>query len=217
MNYQLHYELLIKKSSELARIHLPPGDINYIYYEKHHVLPRCLGGTNAKENLVLLTPEEHFVAHLLLAKIYPTEKGLVCAAIRLVGKGNKHRKCNNKMSGWLRRQHSINMRELHTGKPKSKEHVEKVAKALTGRVIPQDQIDKAVAKRTKNGSYVVSDHTRQLRIQNRANQSHIHNVKICIFGVIYDSIKSAKETLRVGRTFLINRLKSIDYRDCYYL
>lgn len=40
------------------------------YFEKHHILPRCMGGTNAKSNLVLLTPREHFIAHILLTKIY---------------------------------------------------------------------------------------------------------------------------------------------------
>jgi hypothetical protein len=41
-----------------------------IYYEKHHILPRCLGGTNSKTNLIYLTPKEHFIAHLLLVKMY---------------------------------------------------------------------------------------------------------------------------------------------------
>jgi hypothetical protein len=40
------------------------------YYEKHHIIPRCLGGNNSKENLIYLTPKEHFIAHLLLVKMY---------------------------------------------------------------------------------------------------------------------------------------------------
>lgn len=39
------------------------------FYEEHHVIPKSLGGTNEKTNLVKLTPREHFFAHLLLAKI----------------------------------------------------------------------------------------------------------------------------------------------------
>ena len=39
-----------------------------IYYEQHHILPKSLGGTNQKSNLVLLTPKEHFVCHHLLTK-----------------------------------------------------------------------------------------------------------------------------------------------------
>lgn len=42
-----------------------------IYYENHHVIPKCLGGSNDKENLVLLTAREHFICHKLLPYIYP--------------------------------------------------------------------------------------------------------------------------------------------------
>ena len=39
------------------------------YTEKHHILPRSLGGSNIKSNLVRLTAREHFVCHLLLPKM----------------------------------------------------------------------------------------------------------------------------------------------------
>jgi hypothetical protein len=40
------------------------------YTESHHVLPRSLGGGDGSENLIDLLPEDHFFAHLLLAKIH---------------------------------------------------------------------------------------------------------------------------------------------------
>jgi hypothetical protein len=40
------------------------------YSERHHIVPRALGGTDDKSNLIRLTPEDHFFAHLLLAKIH---------------------------------------------------------------------------------------------------------------------------------------------------
>lgn len=39
------------------------------YSEKHHIIPRSLGGSNNKENIVRLTAREHFVCHLLLTKM----------------------------------------------------------------------------------------------------------------------------------------------------
>jgi hypothetical protein len=39
------------------------------YSEKHHIVPKSIGGTNNKENLVILTAREHFVCHLLLTKM----------------------------------------------------------------------------------------------------------------------------------------------------
>lgn len=38
--------------------------------EKHHILPKSLGGTNDTVNLVALTPREHYICHLLLTKMY---------------------------------------------------------------------------------------------------------------------------------------------------
>jgi hypothetical protein len=39
------------------------------YYESHHIIPRSLGGSNEKCNLVLLTAKEHFLCHILLSKM----------------------------------------------------------------------------------------------------------------------------------------------------
>ena len=36
------------------------------YYENHHIIPKSLGGTNSRTNLVLLSPEEHYKCHYLL-------------------------------------------------------------------------------------------------------------------------------------------------------
>ena len=41
------------------------------YVEKHHIVARCMQGTDEKENLVLLTYQEHVLAHMLLHTIYP--------------------------------------------------------------------------------------------------------------------------------------------------
>jgi len=39
------------------------------YIEKHHIIPKSLGGDNKKENIVSLTAREHFICHLLLPKM----------------------------------------------------------------------------------------------------------------------------------------------------
>ena len=38
------------------------------YSEKHHILPKSLGGLNNKDNIVKLTAKEHFIVHMLLCK-----------------------------------------------------------------------------------------------------------------------------------------------------
>lgn len=96
MNYQVHYDRLIER----ARGRQLGG-----YKERHHVLPRCLGGSNAESNLVDLTAEEHFVAHQLLVKIHPHSSRVIHAANLMANRGQ-----NNKCYGWLRRKHSLALR-----------------------------------------------------------------------------------------------------------
>lgn len=37
--------------------------------EKHHIIPKSLGGGNGLDNLVKLSPREHYICHLLLTKM----------------------------------------------------------------------------------------------------------------------------------------------------
>lgn len=39
------------------------------YTEKHHIIPKCLGGANERTNIAVLTAREHYIAHLLLTKM----------------------------------------------------------------------------------------------------------------------------------------------------
>jgi hypothetical protein len=54
-----YYQLISKRQNN------PPQG----YKEKHHIIPRCLGGSDDPSNLIFLTAREHFVAHWLLTKI----------------------------------------------------------------------------------------------------------------------------------------------------
>lgn len=37
------------------------------YHERHHIIPKCCGGTNDEKNVIDLLAEEHYMAHKLLA------------------------------------------------------------------------------------------------------------------------------------------------------
>ena len=94
MNYEKHYHTLITRAKNRT---LTEG------YETHHIVPRCLGGTDETTNLVRLTPEEHYTAHLLLVKIH-NDSRLIYAA-RMMTLGSKYTRRSNKMYGWLKRQY----------------------------------------------------------------------------------------------------------------
>lgn len=137
MNYQKIYNHLIERAKTRTLDQ---------YKERHHIIPRCMEGTDNLDNLVDLTPEEHYVAHQLLVKIYPENSSLVYAAkmmcLNLLGNRSK-----NKLYGWLRKRHSEIMSETWTGKSKSRASV-----------------DMMVESRRKNGSYgpLSDDHKEKL-------------------------------------------------------
>lgn len=78
MNYQKIYDQIIEKARKENRVKSTD-----IYYEAHHVIPRCLGGEGlttqwkTHPNIVLLTAREHFVCHWLLARLYPNNRKVV--------------------------------------------------------------------------------------------------------------------------------------------
>lgn len=49
------------------------------YHERHHITPKCIGGTNNEENLIDLFAREHFEAHRLLALENPENEKLIFA------------------------------------------------------------------------------------------------------------------------------------------
>ncbi len=101
MNYKIHYNSLIKRAKNRT--------LNE-YTEKHRIIPGCMGGKYTNENVVRLTPEEHYVSHQLLVKIYPNEGGLVFAAMMMTLKSKRVLR-NNKVYGWLKRKYVIECRK----------------------------------------------------------------------------------------------------------
>lgn len=67
---------------------------NSVYQEKHHIIPKSLGGSNKKENIVSLTAREHFICHRLLVKMTEgKDKAKMSYAIRtMMNKENSYQK-----------------------------------------------------------------------------------------------------------------------------
>ena len=112
MNYVLHYNRLIERAKTRELVG---------YSEKHHIVPKCMGGSNAKDNIVRLTPEEHYVAHQLLVFMYPNHKGLLWAAVAMTNGTNKMPNRCNKLYGGLRRQFAEKIGNWNRGRVTSEE------------------------------------------------------------------------------------------------
>jgi hypothetical protein len=80
MDYQKIYEQIINR----AQNRMIDG-----YKERHHIIPKCMGGANTKENLVKLTAREHFICHWLLIRIYPSSQKLTHSFWMMCAKKSK--------------------------------------------------------------------------------------------------------------------------------
>lgn len=112
------------------------------YVEKHHILPRSLGGDNSTSNLVCLTAREHFIAHLLLSKMYiGVDKSKMQFALYMFTKNpskTSNRVVNSTTYEYVKKCFAEAVSTTHTGlkKPKSAEHRAKISATLTGRKNP---------------------------------------------------------------------------------
>jgi len=68
VDYQRIYNQIIERAK---------SRINKGYVEKHHIIPKSMGGDNSSKNIVELTSREHFIVHWLLYRIYPNESSMI--------------------------------------------------------------------------------------------------------------------------------------------
>lgn len=126
MNYKKIYASLIER----AKSRPTPTS----YTERHHIIPKCLGGSNEKTNIAILTPREHFLAHRLLCKIHPDNYKLSFALV-IMASGKSKSAVGHKASSReyeLARETWRNALKKHhpsRGKRLTQEHREKISRS----------------------------------------------------------------------------------------
>lgn len=135
MDYQNIYNQIVKR----AKNRVLEG-----YKEKHHIIPKCLGGSNDKENLIELTAREHFLCHKLLCKIYPNETKLWYALwLMAIGKNRQNNLSSYKISNRSYEKTKLEFIEKIKGIPKPSNKGrkvtwgDKISKSLKGKPKPE--------------------------------------------------------------------------------
>ena len=109
------------------------------YTEKHHIIPRSLGGNNDKSNLAILTGREHFICHLLLTKIVEgrNKSKMVFALNSMMNRRNDTMKRyvpNSKFYERLR----ILLSEAHKQIGRSEAHKLAISKRHKGKIVSEE-------------------------------------------------------------------------------
>jgi len=228
MNYNKHYATLIERARHRVLEE---------YTEKHHIIPKCLGGSDDKENIAVLTPEEHYVAHQLLVKMYPKEHKLVYAAnMMTVSAGNLPR--NNKRYGWLKKKY-ISVCRARTGNKNSsygkswcynpetlengkflKENIptDWIRGRKPAKLLPQKHCITCLIE-------ITSQHAKWCEVcrpkQGRNNNTIAYREKrgkqCVVNGVVFKAVSIAADSLGIGHETMRCRIKSINFPEYYYL
>lgn len=153
MNYERIYNQIIKKAKSENRKKIKGG----IYYEGHHIIPKCLGGDGKvidinHPNIILLTAKEHYIAHRLLCLIYPDNNKLRFAIWCMInGLGTAKRYATSS-----RIYESLKKSLTHSNDTRKKMSLSK--KGKFGRITSEETKQKIIESRR---GYVHSDITRQ--------------------------------------------------------
>ena len=170
------------------------------YCEKHHIVPKCLGGTDEPQNLVLLPAKAHYIAHLLLCRIYPENRRILhaFAAMALISKNHK-RKINsriylkmrtarsNALKGVPRPEHVKEKLRVpkknkeNYKKPKTKEHAQKISNSLKGKKKTKEHIRNSVAahqihyKKRTDDMEIKKEYYRKLFVESGLKRKDFYN------------------------------------------
>lgn len=186
MNYHKIYNSLISKyrgELPLSFRHTKSG------YEIHHIYPKSMGGSNEPDNLIYLTPKQHYTAHHLLSKMYG---GTMHNAFWIMS-------CSGTVPITSRQYQTAKENKIkhQIGKKHSPETIEKLKKSRRGRTYSEESRKKmSESQKGKTRSEETKEKTR-----NSCLRSMSGRVKV----VIGASIESPDVTITLcGKTDIRN-------------
>jgi len=157
------------------------------YIEKHHIIPRSLGGSNDPSNLISLTAREHFICHLLLPKMLTgiEKRNMTFAIWSMLNRDHSKQRSRHKVNSYTYQRLKIQVAsatsQLHKGKTISKETREKLSKSCQGRPSAfKGKTHSAEAKQKLSNAHkgkIVSAETVAKILEARKNYQHSEETK----------------------------------------
>jgi hypothetical protein len=150
-----------------------------VYTEKHHIIPKSLGGTNNLSNICSLTAREHFICHWLLVKMTSGQaRGKMLFALRMMrAKSNKHKRYETKITARvyeaLKVEYALIVSQMQTNKiPWNKgikqtlEHSKKISAALKGKTHTEEHRKKnSESKKGRIGTFTNKTHSQNTKLK----------------------------------------------------
>jgi len=206
VNYEKHYIALIDIHGVVSRP-------LFGYFERHHILPKCMGGKDEYSNLVYLNARCHLLAHWLLMKAFPDEKGLKTAYATMCSRDGiklsptMYQLAKEAVSGdnsLLARAVITPLGEFPTVAAAAKAHG--VVKAIISR--------KAGSRSILHQGYYWKDNIVKGDIADGRNAHHLRKSVITPFGV-FESTREAGRVLGINHSTITKRIRRGDQGYSY--
>lgn len=121
------------------------------YMERHHIVPRCMDGSDDKSNIVELPPKAHYIAHLLLTKAYPDNPKLQYAIVAMSMDRYAHKKFTAAQYDKIRRARMATSRRPRGPLPEN--HKAAISAARKGmRISPETKAKMSAVRKGKKRS-----------------------------------------------------------------
>jgi hypothetical protein len=202
MNYKKHYENLIS-------IHGLKNKPKQGYYERHHVLPKSMGGSDEENNLVYLSARCHYLAHYLLFKIHRNQQ--TSCAFWYMSISNRYK--INSISYQVAREHAA---KFNSEKRLTKEHKEILVNCNRARKnkplkphVKEKYRENIIKLNT--GRKLTESHKEAIRLSNskrkgkRLSEEHKNNISKSIKNVSNHKFEKCCNCDKVVSTNTINR------------
>ena len=141
--------------------------------ESHHIIPKCLGGSDDCENLTNVTLREHFICHWLLTKIHQGKhRHQMLKALWMMRAENQNQtryntKITSRVYANLKEEYSVLQSQRVSGennpmwgKTQSEKAKALISQKNTGKKLTEEQIAKQVAAQTGRKRETFSDEWR---------------------------------------------------------
>ena len=171
------------------------------FTEKHHILPKCLGGTDESSNIVILPARAHIICHYLLHLAYPENSSLAHAfAMMTVNNGYQGRLFSSRLyeASKMARSHALK------GRPRSesvKIRMRKPKKSNVGYIGNKN----ALGNRFKHTTPRTENHIKNIK---KSLELHWNNKKIFTKNKIENLRKEFKMSGLSRKDFAIKHLLS---------
>lgn len=173
------------------------------YYERHHIVPRSMGGSDKQSNIVSLTARQHYLAHWLLYKVHRNSAmATAWYFMRIHSSGKRY------VSSSFEYARKAHIKHL-VGRKLSDEHKEKIRLAGIGRSGTKRQREAAAnSNRNREWSEEAREKASKAKkgIYTRGKHGRARKVRVIEINKTFDCVTDAADWFGVTKAAICNQI-----------